>query len=59
MGLEKEFPSLVKFKESITFHEQAKVLDTTSASMHDVADTGEKVLIIVYNRKLTDTLDSL
>ena len=27
--------------------------------MHDVVDTGEKILIIVYSGKLTDTLDSL
>ena len=51
--------SLRKFKASSTFREQAKVFDTNSASMHDVVDAGEKALIIVYNGKLTDTLDSL
>ena len=51
--------SLRKFKASSTFREQAKVFDTNSASLHDVVDAGEKALIIVYNGKLTDTLDSL
>ena len=51
--------SLRKFKASSTFREQAKVFDTNSASMHDVVDAGEKALIIVYNGKLADTLDSL
>jgi hypothetical protein len=43
----------------VTFREQAKVLDTLSSSMYDVVDAGEKALVIIYNGKLTDTLDSL
>ena len=51
--------SLIKFKASSTFHEQAQVFNSNSVSMQDVVDAGEKTLIIVYNGKLTDTLDSL
>ncbi len=51
--------SLGKFKTSSTFREQAKVFNSDSASMQGVVDAGEKALIIVYNGKLTDTLDSL
>jgi len=58
MGL-KNGSSLNKFKTSSTFREQAKVFDSKSTSIHDVVDAGEKALIIVYNVKLTDTLDSL
>ncbi len=48
--------SLKKFTASHQFREQAKVFNTHSASMQDV---GEKALVIIYNGKLTDTLDSI
>ena len=51
--------SLSKFKASSMFREQAKVFNSDSASTHDVVDAGEKALVLVYNGKLTDTLDSL
>ena len=51
--------SLKRFRASHTFCEQAKVFDTHSASIHDVVDAGEKALVIIYNGKSTDTLDSL
>lgn len=51
--------SLSKFKASSMFREQAKVFNSDSASTHDVVEAGEKALILVYNGKLTDTLDSL
>ena len=41
------------------FREQAKVFNSDSASTCDVIDAGEKALILVYNGKLTDSLDSL
>ena len=51
--------SLSKCKASSMFREQAKVFNSDSASTCDVVDAGEKALILVYNGKLTDTLDSL
>ena len=51
--------SLKRFRASHAFREQAKVFDTHSASMHDVVDAGEKALVIIYNGKSTDMLDSL
>ena len=50
---------LSKFKASCMFREQAKVFDSDSSTTHDVVNAGEKALILVYNGKLTDTLDSL
>ena len=50
--------SLKRFRASHTFCEQDKVFDTRSASIHDVVDAGEKALVIIYNGKSTDTLDS-
>ncbi len=41
------------------FHEQAKVFDSNSASTHEVIEAGEKALVMVYNGKVTGTLDSL
>ena len=57
-GIGKE-ASLKKFKASSIFHEQAKAFDTQSVSMLNVVDAGEKALVIIYNGKSTDTLDSL
>ena len=51
--------SLKKFKASSAFCEQAKVFDTLSASMDDVIASGEKALVMVYNGKATESLDSL
>ena len=51
--------SLSKFKASSMFREQAKVFNSDSASTCEVVDAGEKALILVYNGKLPDTLDSL
>lgn len=51
--------SLKRFRASHTFRKQAKVFDTHSASMYDVVDAGEKALMIIYNGKSTDILDSL
>ena len=51
--------SLSKFKASSMFREQAKVFNSDSASTRDVVDAGEKALLLVYNGKLTDSLDSL
>lgn len=48
--------SLMRFRASRTFCEQAKVLDTHSASMHDMVDAGEKALVIIYNGKSTQIL---
>ena len=38
---------------------QAVELDTYSAFVHDVVDAREKALVIIYNGKSTDNLDSL
>ena len=57
-GIGKGAP-LKRFRASHIFCEQAKVFDTHSASIHDVVDAGEKALVIIYNGKSTDTLDSL
>ncbi|KAJ8346642.1 hypothetical protein SKAU_G00280430 [Synaphobranchus kaupii] len=51
--------SLKKFKESDIFREQAEVFYAHSASTDDVAEAGEKAMVILYNGKSTDTLDSL
>ena len=51
--------SFTKFKTSSTFCEQAKAFNTNPSPMSDVVDAGEKALPIVYNRKLTNTLDFL
>ncbi len=50
---------LKKFKESNLFREQADVLYAHSASTGAVAEAGEEVMVILYNGKSTDTLDSL
>lgn len=51
--------SVKRFQTSSAFREQAKVFNAHSASAHDVVDAGEKALLIIYNGKATDTLDSL
>uniref|UniRef100_UPI00358ECD2A uncharacterized protein n=1 Tax=Myxine glutinosa TaxID=7769 RepID=UPI00358ECD2A len=51
--------SLKKFKESDIFREQAEVFYAHSASTDDVAEAGEKAMVILYNGTSTDTLDSL
>ena len=51
--------SLNKFKTSSHFVQQAKVFDVQSMSADDVVTVGEKALVIIYNGKPTDTLDSL
>jgi len=51
--------SLSEFRASSMFLEHAKVFNSDSASTRDVVDAGEKALLLVYNGKLTDTLDSL
>ncbi len=51
--------SLKMFTASHPFREQAKVFNIRPASMQDVVNAGEKALVIIYNGKLTDTLDSL
>ena len=35
------------------------VFDKCFAIKHDVIDAGEKALVIIYNEKTTDSLDSL
>ena len=57
MGLERSFPK--EIPKNNAFREQAKVLHTRSASMYDVTCAGEISLVIVYNGRSTDTLDSL
>lgn len=51
--------SLKKFKESAKFREQADVFFNNASSKDDVARAGEKALVILYNGKRADTLDSL
>lgn len=51
--------SLKKFKESDIFREQAEVFYAHSASTDDVAEAGERAMVILYNGKCTDTLDML
>ena len=51
--------SLKKFQASNSFRQQAKVLLTHSVSKHDVACSGEKALVVLYNGNSTDSLDSL
>ena len=51
--------ALKKYQTNNAFREQAKVLHTHSASMHDVTCAGERALVILYNGRSTDTLDSL
>ena len=58
MGLERGM-SLSKLGESTMFREQTKVFHFDSAPTNDVIDAEEKLLVLVYNGMLTDTLDSL
>ena len=51
--------SLKKFIESDMFWEQAKVFYEHLASKDDVAEAGETAMVILYNGRSTDTLDSL
>ena len=51
--------SLKKFKESAIFRQQAEFFFANSSSQDDVARAGEKALVIIYNGKPADTLDSL
>ena len=51
--------AISKFKTSSMLREQANVFHSDSASTHDVIDAGEKVLVLIYNGMMTDTLDSL
>ena len=41
------------------FREQANVFHSDSTSTHDVIDSGEKAIVLIYNGMMTDTLDSL
>ena len=50
---------VIGFQASSTFREQAMVFDRCFAIKHDVIDAGEKALVIIYNGKTTDSLDSL
>ena len=51
--------SLKKFKSSGHFREQAKVFDVQSASPQDISAAGEQALVITYNGKPGEELDSL
>ena len=51
--------SLKKYQTNNSFREQAMVLHSRSASTHDVTRAGERALVIIYNGRSTDTLDSL
>jgi len=51
--------SLSKFKASNMFREQAQMFNSDSVSTNDVIDAGEKALVLIYNGKLPDNLDSL
>ena len=48
-----------EIKESDMFREQAKVFYEHLASTDDVAEAGEKAIVILYNGRSTNTLDSL
>ena len=50
--------SLKKYQTNNSFREQAMVLHSRSASTHDVTRAGERALVIIYNGRSTDTLDS-
>ena len=54
MGLERGRP-LASLKKAVCSHEQIKVFHSDSALTHDMVDAGEKALVLVYNRMLTDT----
>ena len=51
--------SLKKYQTNNSVREQAMVLHSRSASTHDVTRAGERALVIIYNGRSTDTLDSL
>ena len=51
--------SLKNYQTNNSFREQAIVLHSRSASTHDVTRAGERALVIIYNGRSTDTLDSL
>ena len=51
--------SLIKFKSSRHFHEQAKAFNVQSASARDVTAAGEQVLVSIYNGRPEESLDSL
>ena len=52
--------SLNRLQANITFREHAPVVDAyLAATPSDVIAAGEKALVIIYNGKSTDTLDSL
>ena len=51
--------SLKKFKECDIFREQTEVIHAHSTSKDDVAEVGEKAMVILYNGKSTDTLDTI
>ena len=51
--------SLKKYQTNNSFREQATVLHSRSASTHDVTRAEERALVIIYNGRSTDTLDSL
>ena len=51
--------SLKRFRANITFREYAAVFDAYPATPSDVIAAGEKALVIIYNGKSTDSLDSL
>ena len=51
--------SLKKFKECDIYREQNKVFRAHSTSKVDVAEVEEKAMVILYNGKSTDTLDTI
>jgi len=51
--------SLKKFKSSKHFCEQAMVFDTLSSSPQAITTAGEQALVIMYNGKPGESLDSL
>ena len=51
--------SLKRFRASTTFREQAAVFNSYPVNPDDVIAAGERALVIVYNGKSTDSLDSL
>ena len=51
--------SLKKFKSSRHFREQAKVFATESATPKEISTAGEQALVILYNGRPGESLDSL
>ena len=51
--------SLKKFRSSKQFQELAKVFNRESANEREISNAGEQALVLLYNGKTSDSLDSL